>query len=86
MAFELKGRKVAGFRTHIDPMIGPKPKNSFDKREMTNAEFELTPIGVYVRVVTHVPGGQHKLMEHIVPYANVQSIRLEALPEPEKKD
>lgn len=83
MAFEIKGRKVAGFRTHIDPMIGPRPKNSFDKREMNNAEFELTPIGVYVRIIMQVPGNKPKLMEHVVPYANVQSIRLEPLEEKE---
>lgn len=76
MATDLKGRKVVQFRTHIDPMIGPKPRNAFDLREITNGYFELTPVGVYVKLTNNLPGGVVSIFEHIVPYANVQSIKL----------
>lgn len=77
MAFDLKGRKISMFRCHLDPSIGPKPKNAFTKKDMPNAYFELTPIGVYVKIIYQVPGNALQESEHLVPYANVQSIKLE---------
>lgn len=81
MAINLNGRKVKGFRCHLDPMVGPVPRNAFDMA--THAmEAELTPAGVYVKVLATG-------FEHLIPYANVQSIRLqpeaEVLPVSEKK-
>lgn len=72
---ELKHRKIASFRAHLDPAIGPKPKNSFDRRELPKWDFEMTPVGVYVRAVFQTPSGITEA-EHIVPFANVQSIKL----------
>lgn len=76
---DIKSRRVARFRTQIDPMIGEKPRNAFDMREFKDAIFEITPIGVYVKMVVHVPGNAPREEEHIVPYANVQSIKLAPL-------
>lgn len=73
---DLKNRKVFSFRAHIDPMIGPKPRNSFDRRELKNWEFELTPAGVYVKTVFQTPGKPDQESEHIVPFTNIQSIKL----------
>lgn len=68
---KLTGRKVKFFRCHIDPSIGPKPRNAFDPVEMKMQACELTPVGIY----TKLADGN----ESIVPYPNVQMIRL--LPE-----
>jgi hypothetical protein len=73
---ELKNRKVASFRAHLDPAIGPKPRNSFDVRELKNWDFEMTPIGIYVKARFQAPGGGTQEQEHIVPFANIQSIKL----------
>lgn len=64
---KLSGRKIKFFRCHIDPTIGPKPKNAFDPVAM-NMQAELTPLGIY----TKLPTGE----ENLVPYPNIQSIRL----------
>lgn len=72
---ELKNRKISRFRTHLDPQIGPKPRQAFDMREM-GFEAELTPIGVYIKVKRTEPGKGTTEEEHVVPYANVQSIKL----------
>lgn len=68
--FKLSGRKIDFFRCHIDPSIGPKPRNAFKVDEM-KMEAEITPIGVY----TKLPDGT----ESIVPFPNIQSIRLKPL-------
>ena len=65
---KLDGRKVAFFRAHIDPGVGPTPKNAIHAENMKLKACEITPAGIYVML----PDGQ----EHIVPYANVQSIKL----------
>lgn len=77
MASQLTGRKVHQFRCHIDPCIGPSPKNAFsiyqtsemEKQKCPWIECELTPAGVYVKVLK--TGS-----EHLVPFANVQAIKL----------
>lgn len=74
--FDLKGRKVEMFRCHLDPAIGPKARNAFSKKEYPDWIFELTPIGIYVRAIMKVPNSPAQEQEHIVPYANVQSIKL----------
>jgi hypothetical protein len=74
--FELKGRRVEMFRCHLDPAIGPKARNAFSKHEYPGWEFELTPIGVYVKTEHKVPGQPTTIGEHLVPYANIQSIKL----------
>jgi hypothetical protein len=82
---DLKNRKVASFRAHLDPMIGPKPRNSFDRRELPNWELELTPIGICVTARIQVPGAAVQVSEHVVPYANIQSIKLMPEEQEEKK-
>jgi len=74
---EIKNRKVASFRAHIDPAIGPKPRNAFDKRELKDWEFEICPIGICVTALFQVPGSPVQVSEHIIPFANIQSIKLE---------
>lgn len=77
---DLTDRKILMFRCHIDPMIGPKPRLAFVPKDM-RAEAEIAsdstgPMGVYIKLQDGI--------EHIVPFANVQSIRLEpAPPKPE---
>ncbi|HRH25108.1 MAG TPA: hypothetical protein PLQ20_02095 [Candidatus Paceibacterota bacterium] len=68
MKLEL-GPKVHMFRTMYDPMIGPIPKQAFVP-STSNMEAWLTHYGVYVKVL-------HTNFEHLVPFANIQSIRLE---------
>jgi hypothetical protein len=63
----LKGKKIEFFRCHIDPSIGPMPKHAFHCVNM-KLEAEILPFGIYVKTST----GD----EHIVPYANIQSIKL----------
>ena len=72
----LKNRSVTRFRTQIDPMIGSRPMNAFDKKMFPDWEMELTPAGVYVKAFSGSPTGQRKMEEHIVPFANIQSIKL----------
>lgn len=69
----LTGRTVAMFRTQTDPMVGPKPRNAFVPKDMA-MEATLLDCGVYVKVL---PYGKFEGSEHIIPFANVQSIRLE---------
>lgn len=78
MATNLVGRKVLMFRCHIDPMIPPKPANAFCVGQNNIEYAELVPAGVYART------GKEKL-EFVVPYANVQSIKLAAHVEEEEK-
>lgn len=73
---ELSKRIVNTFRAQVDPMIGPKPRNAFVPAQM-GMEAHLIDCGVYVKVL---PSGTFQGSEHIVPFANIQSIRLE--PEP----
>lgn len=70
--FKLSGRKVDFFRCHIDPSIGPKPKNAFKCSDM-KMTAELTPIGIYVN---YPENNENGYAESIVPYPNVQSIKL----------
>lgn len=65
---KLAGRKIKFFRCHIDPSIGPKPKNAFDPKEMLMKACEITPIGIYCQTVDG--------REHIVPWPNIQKIEL----------
>lgn len=73
---DLKNRKIKMFRCHLDPAIGPRPRNAFSKHECQEWDFELTPVGVYVHARYAVPGGRTMTeSEHLVPFANVQSIQ-----------
>lgn len=80
---EIKNRKVNVFRTNIDPMIPPRPRNAFSKKELPNYEFELCPIGICVKCPIKAKEGEPQHLDFIVPYANIQSIQL--LPEESKK-
>ena len=76
---DLKNRKIHMFRCHLDPQINGKSQNAFSKTDPRFAgwEFELTPVGVYVAGKTTLPGGKEvQYFEHLVPFANVQSIQL----------
>lgn len=64
---KLTGREIDYFRCHIDPSIGPKPRNAFKVDEMKMVAL-MTPVGIYTRL----PSGE----ESVVPYPNIQSIRL----------
>lgn len=71
---KMSGRKIDFFRCHIDPSIGPRPKNAFkiDDPQCKGMEAEMTPIGVYVKF----PMAGGIMQESLVPYPNIQSIRL----------
>jgi len=77
---EIKNRQVDLFRCHLDPGIGPKSQQAYMRKSFPGSVMELTPIGVYVRLVTHLPNGKPETSEHIVPYSNVQSIKLTPIP------
>lgn len=86
MSNVLNGRRLQMFRTHIDPQIGPTPKLAFSMQDpllqAIGLEVELTTIGIYAKWYDRRNGDQ--VHEHIVPFANVQSIKLE--PELSKED
>lgn len=69
----LVGRKINTFRCQVDPMVGPKPRNAFVPSQMA-MEAEMAQHGVYVKVLAH---GTFMGSEHLIPFANIQSIRLE---------
>lgn len=72
---DLLKRKIKMFRCHYDPIIGPTPKNAFktDDPETCIEEAEITPAGVYVKTK---PNRNKEVTEHLIPYANIQSILL----------
>lgn len=57
-------------------MVGPKPRNAFVPSTM-GMEAELMETGVFVKVLPH---GTFMGSEHLIPFANIQSIRLEPQP------
>lgn len=81
---ELKNRKVQQVRYHYDPMIAGKPKQAWNLKDMgDDAHMELTPIGVYMKIWVG-PANMKVLQEHIVPFANTQSIMLATEEKPTK--
>jgi hypothetical protein len=81
---DIKNRVVQQCRFHYDPSIGGKPKQAFNLKDMgEGAVMELTPIGIYMKVWVGGPGAK-VMQEHLVPYANTQSIML--APEVEKEE
>lgn len=72
---DIKTRKVEMFRAHIDPAIGAKAKNAFKLGADGIKEMEMSPIGVYVKWVNTSPGNTGQESEHVVPFANIQSIK-----------
>ncbi len=85
---ELNKRKVKMVRCHYDPMLGPTPRNAFMLTDPNSPiEFaELTPVGIYFKMKSvkdqkaDVPN-----KEHLVPFANIQSIELMPLEEKDEK-
>lgn len=72
---DITNRKIYMFRCHIDPMIGPKPRLAFLTKDL-QAQVEIAsdsqgPMGVYVKLADGI--------EHLVPFSNIQSIRLDPL-------
>lgn len=75
---KLAGHPVQMFRTQIDPMIGPRPMNAFVPKDMKmKAHFNEEVTGIIVELENGI--------KHFVFGANIQSVRLEPLPEPTKK-
>ena len=70
------GRKVEMARTHIDPVLpGMGAKNAFDMDKIGAVSF-TTEIGVYVKVKLKDTSGEYYTQEHIIPYSNIQALRL----------
>lgn len=63
----LTSRVVDMFRCYRPPLIGPKPDLAYVPKDK-GLHAELTTIGIYVR--------ESNGREHIVPYANIESMRL----------
>lgn len=82
---ELKNRKIDMFRCHIDPAIGARAKNAFKVGNEGILEAELTPIGVWVKWVNQSPGNLGDTSENVVPFSNVQSIKLRPIPKDDKE-
>lgn len=61
------GREILMFRTHFNPMIGPRPQQAFVPRDQ-GMKAELMEQGVYVKVL-------RDNSEHFVPFSNIESIR-----------
>lgn len=68
-------RTVQMFRCYHDPMIGPKPRQAFSMVELPNWYMELTPVGVYVKCPIKDKNNKEVFQEHVVPFANIQSIK-----------
>lgn len=64
------GREILMFRTDVDPMIGPKPRQAFVPRDM-GMHAEFWEEGVHVTVLKDNT-------EFLVPWGHVQCIRLAA--------
>lgn len=73
---DIKNRKVKMFRCHLDPAIGARAKNAFMVGQDGVKSAELCPVGVYVEWVNPSPGNSHDVIEHLVPFSNIQSIKL----------
>lgn len=72
---KLAGRAVKMFRCHIDPMIGPHPRNAFVTETMKFKKCVINDEATGVYVLTD--NGR----EHFVAFTNVQSNELYPLPE-----
>lgn len=76
---DVSNRRVKMFRCHIDPMVGPKPKLAFVPEDMRAiaeiANDSQGPMGIYIKLADG--------LEHIIPFSNIQSIRLEPMAIPE---
>lgn len=71
---DITGRRIEVFRCYRDPLIGPKPRLAYVPKDM-RAEAEIAtdsrgPMGIYVKLVDG--------KEHVVPFANIESFKLEA--------
>ena len=72
---KLAGCKINMFRCHIDPMIGPNPRNAFVPSSLDmEAFFAEDKPGIVV---------VHKGIYHFVGFTNIQSLRF--TPPPEQK-
>lgn len=69
---DLTKKKIQFFRAYRDPSIGPKPAFAFHTDAM-KLEVEHHPEGIFVRTQKNAknPTGS----EHLVPWANVESVR-----------
>ncbi len=80
---DITTRKVSLFRTHIDPMIGPVARLAFSMADpllqAIALEVELTPYGIYAKWLDR--RNKDAVHEHLVPFANIQSIKLEPMDE-----
>lgn len=69
---KVAGRGIQMFRCHLDPMIGPKPRNAFVPSDMgAEAWINDEASGVLIKLKDGA--------EHFVFAANVQSIKLKPM-------
>jgi hypothetical protein len=69
MSSALTNRQVQVFRCQVDPMVGQKSRLAHVCEPAQGIEHaELTPVGIYLKTTLG--------HEHLIPFANVQSIRL----------
>lgn len=73
---EVANRSIQMFRCYRPPLIGPTPKLAYVPKD-SGLHAELCEFGIYVR--------ESKGFEHLVPYANLESIRFEPIAEISKK-
>lgn len=70
--FSVSGREVEMFRCHIDPMIGPKPRQAFMPKDINaRAYIDDKVTGIIMKL--------HDGTEHFIFGSNVQSTRLKKL-------
>lgn len=74
----MKDKKVTHISSHIG--IGNTAMTSVNAKSH-EAEMELTPVGVYVKLAGPAP--KRQLMEYLVPFSNLRWIQLETTPEEE---
>lgn len=67
---DLSGRKVLFFRAHIDPGVHAMPKNAIHEKDVKDMEY-MPGSGIYVV--------NNQDFEFIVPFANIQTIKLKAV-------
>lgn len=74
---DLKGRKIAMFRAHYDPSIGPKPQNAFMMSEPNSPIEECTmqEHGLYIKCKPVKDSKDGLGAEHFLPFSIIQTIR-----------
>ena len=66
---QVSNRRIQMFRCYRPPLIGPKVDLAYVPKDK-NLQAEICEFGVWVKELANGT-------EHMVPYANIESIRLE---------